>query len=153
MTVKKKTINQARGNSRAAQNKKIRRDALREQLMAKKYIDRLHLIAEGKDPGTKRAYKVGQLAKVKLKADIYMRLLNKCLPSLKSVDLPLANTTLTLDKKKGVDEYMKNIMGLVTSGQITPEQGKDLTYIFDAYVNAVEIAGFDKRLKELEQRT
>lgn len=150
MTAKKKTSNQARGNSRAAQNKKIRRDNLREELAARKYIQSLHLITEGKDPSTKRAYKLNQLPKIKLKADIYMRLLNKCLPSLKPVDLPLEKSTFTLDVDKGVDEYMKNIMGLVTSGQITLDQGKDLTYIFDAYVNAVEIASFDKRLKDLE---
>jgi len=49
--------NAPRGASRAAQNRKIRRDALRQELANRNYISQLQNIADRLDPEAGNAYK------------------------------------------------------------------------------------------------
>ncbi len=109
MATKQKATKQnaPRGHSRAAQNRKLRRDALREELQAREYIWRVRRIADRLDPSSEDDYKPEQVPALKAKADRYLGLLDKSLPNLRPVDLPvmvsLTGETLT-EKGKVVSE-------------------------------------------------
>ena len=80
--------NAQRGHSRAAQNRAIRRDALREELKAREYIRQVTSIADRLNPDVEDSYKSDQVPAVKARADMYFRLLDKSLQNLRPVDVP-----------------------------------------------------------------
>jgi len=65
---------------RAEQNKKIRREALREELQSREYIRQVHRILDTDDESL-------NVPAAKLKLDGYFKLLAKTLPDVKSVEL------------------------------------------------------------------
>ena len=81
--------NTPRGSSRAAQNRKIRRDALREELKAREYILQLTTIEQRLDPGNTDTYDREDVPMVKERVTILFRMLDKCLPNLSPVDQPV----------------------------------------------------------------
>ena len=80
--------NKAGGNGRAAQNRAIRRDALREELKAREYIRQVTSIADRLNPDVVDSYKSDQMPAVKARADIYFKLLDKCLPNPRRLMYP-----------------------------------------------------------------
>jgi len=76
----------ASGNSRAAQNKKIRQEALREQLSSQKHVEHVIDIAKKlSDPNNEM--ESTDIQRYKAAADIKLKLINKYLPDLKAVEL------------------------------------------------------------------
>jgi len=65
---------------RAEQNKKIRREALREELKSREYIRQVHKILETDDEDL-------NVPAAKLKLDGYFKLLAKTLPDTKAIEL------------------------------------------------------------------
>ena len=144
MTEKHK-VRKPGGHSRAAQNRKIRRDALREELKAREYIRQLHLIAERLDPSHKKAYITDEVPMAKARADIYNRLLDKCLPSLRPIDL-----SVSLVRGKGLAEQGEKVLSAVTRGQLTPNEAFTLMQVISAQARVVEVDELEKRVSELE---
>jgi hypothetical protein len=65
----------------ADRRRKQAQDALRQRLRAGQYLNHLHKIAEAADTCEPAA-----VPALRLKADIYMKILAKCLPDLKAVE-------------------------------------------------------------------
>lgn len=133
------------GNSRVAQNRKIRRDALREELRAREYIRQLHRIADRLDPNDREAYTVEQAPMAKARADIYHRLLDKCLPSLRPVDRPISvspGTTLT--------DCGRSVLTAMAAGEITPSEAATLMQAITAQARIIELDELDRRVAALE---
>jgi len=91
----------ASGRSRADENKRIRQEALREQLSNQKHvekvIDNIEKI-EGLDP-TEPTYK-DQVNGLKVASELRLKLVNKYAPDLKAVDIEGdVDTSLTIVRK------------------------------------------------------
>lgn len=71
-------------NDRAYENKKIRQEALRQQLAAQGHVQHVVEIAEKLGDSNIETKDVQRL---KTKAEIHLKLINKYLPDLKSVEL------------------------------------------------------------------
>ena len=73
------------GNSRAAQNKKIRQEALREQLSKGKHVQHVIEIAD-KLSNPDNVLESTDIQRYKAAADIKLKLINKYLPDLKATE-------------------------------------------------------------------
>lgn len=74
------------GKSRANENKRIRQEALREQLSQGKHVEHVIDIAKKlTDLGNRLENQ--QVNRLKIAADIKLRLINKYLPDLKAVEM------------------------------------------------------------------
>ena len=138
--------NAARGNSRAAQNRAIRRDALREELKAKEYIRQVTSIADRLNPDAEDAYKSEQVPALKARADIYFRLLDKCLPNLRPVDVPaafpLTGETLT--------ENGRAVLEATSKGELTPSEAGTMLSALVAMGRLAEVDELEQRIAQLE---
>ena len=149
MATKQKAAKQnaPRGHSRAAQNRKLRRDALREELQAREYVRLVLRIADRLDPASEESWEPEQVPALKAKADIYFRLLDKCLPNLRPVELPvtvnLAGETLT---EKG-----KAVIDAVGRGELPPSDAASLLSALTAQVRVSEFDDLERRIRELEE--
>jgi len=77
--------NKPSGNSRAAQNKKIRQEALREQLSNGGHIQHvIELASKLSNPDS--SLESTDIQRFKAAADIKLKLINKYLPDLKAVE-------------------------------------------------------------------
>lgn len=150
MTTKKKT-GIPNGNSRAAKNKKIRRDALREDLKAKEYIRLLLEMAKKLNPKAKSGYKPEHVPMVNARRDIYFKLLDKCLPSLRPVDLPVKFELPEIKSAENASKALGAVMNAVANEILTPSQAKDLSVVLEGYVKTLEHVEFENRLKNLEE--
>lgn len=150
MTTKKKTAI-PNGNSRSAKNKKVRRDALREELKAKEYVRQLILMANKLNPKARSGYKPEDVPMVNSRVNIYLRLLDKCLPSLRPVDLPVKFDFPTINNADDANKALGLIMKVVANGEITTIQAKDLSAILEGYVKTLEVVDFERRLKMIEE--
>lgn len=143
---KSRTQNAARGNGRAAQNRAIRRDALREELKAREYVRQITSIAERLNPDAKDAFAPEQVPAVKARADMYFRLLDKCLPNLRPVDLPavfpLTNESLT--------ENGRAVLTATSKGGLTPAEATTLLSALIAQGRLIETDELERRIEKLE---
>lgn len=78
-------MNKSTGNSRAAKNKQVRKEALRDQLSAQGHVqhvidisDKLSKLTEDLEPA--------QVQRLKAAADIKLKLISKYLPDLKAIE-------------------------------------------------------------------
>jgi hypothetical protein len=148
MAVKRngKKQNAARGSSRAAQNRKIRQDALRAELSSREYLRQLQNIADRLNPEAKNAYGRDDIPMVKERATILLRLLDKTLPNLRPVDQPV-----TFPLKAGMAEQATSILRAVSAGKITPTEGTTLMNALASQAKVVEIDDLEKRITKLEE--
>ena len=147
MIIKKKTPEQnaPRGRSRAAQNKKIRQDALREELKARVYIRQLVAIEKRLDPDNKQSFNQGDIPMVKERVSILFRMLDKCLPNLRPVDMPV--------KVQGGDSITEQgaaIIKAMTAGDITPSEATTIMQSIASQARIIEVDELEKRVTELE---
>ena len=71
--------------TRPTKIREYRRQALREELKSREYLRQVHAILDGlRDSPPSDAVGLGV---IKLRLDGYFRLLNKCLPDLRSLDM------------------------------------------------------------------
>lgn len=147
MTDKKKRTSPT-GNSRAAQNRKIRREALREELATKEYLRQVESIAKRLDPDAKNAFEPEQVPMVKSRADIYLRLLDKCLPSLRPIDLPVS---LALPAGGTLTERAEQVFQAVAEGQLSSGQGAQLLQALTSVIRVIEADDLERRLSKLEE--
>ena len=87
-------------------NKKIRQEALREQLSAQGHVQHVVDIAKKlKDPKCE----INDIQRVKLAVDIHLALIKKYLPDLKAVEIsgPGENGALTIEIVKYADNTTK----------------------------------------------
>ena len=152
MTAKTKTKSPS-GNSRAAQNRKIRRDALREQLKGMEYIRQLHFIAQKLNPRAKNAYKPGEVPMAKARADILKDLLNRCLPSLRPVDLPINFKISKIENADSASKALSEILQAASDGKLSTSQARELSSVVEGYIKSLEVVDFEARLKKLELRS
>lgn len=75
-----------RGISAADKNKKIRQDALREQLSKQKLVEQVVVISE-KLNDLANPLEPNDIARLKASADLKLKLVNKYLPDLKQTEL------------------------------------------------------------------
>jgi hypothetical protein len=148
MTVKKKSTKQnaPRGGSRAAQNRKIRRDALREELKSKEYIRQLTAIEQRLDPGSKDTYDRDDIPMVKERVSILFKMLDKILPNLRPVDMPVQIPVCKTIANQGTA-----IIKAMSIGQITPSEATSLMQALSSHVKIVEAEELNERVKALEE--
>lgn len=147
MTAKTKQPKQnaPRGHSRAAQNRKIRRDALREELKTREYIRQLGLIEKRLDPDNESSYDRDEIPMVKERVTILFRLLDKCLPNLRPVDQPI-----DLPFKKSLTDQGAAIMRGLAKGEITPKEATTMMQAVAAQARIIEIDEIEQRVSMLE---
>ena len=156
MTNKTKTVKQnaekgkQRGHSRVAQNKKIRSDALREQLKAKEYIRQLIMMANKLNPKAKSGYKPEDVPMVNSRKDIYFRLLDKCLPSLRPVDLAVKFNLPEINNAEDASNALGALMKAVAKGELTPNQARELSSTLEGFVKSLEFVDLERRVKSIE---
>ena len=68
------------GISRADENRKIRRESLREELKSREYLRQIHDLLS-------KDWDAARVAETKAKLDAYFRLLSKTLPDVKAIEL------------------------------------------------------------------
>lgn len=137
----------ARGNSRAAQNRHIRREALREELKAREYLRQLHQIAERLDPAGGSPFSEQQVGMAKARAEIYFRLLDKCLPSLRPVELPVE-----LSSNGGrLMEVGARVVDALAGGRLSPSQAEGALRALAVQARLVEAEDLERRIAELER--
>lgn len=148
MAVKKKTTKQKapRGHSRAAQNRKIRRDALREELKSREYIRQLDEIGKRLDPDNKKSFAREDVQMVKERTNILFKMLDKCLPNLKPVDTPVQIQT-----GDGITDQGAAILKAMVAGDITPSEAGSLMQAVSAQIRVIESDELDKRIRALEE--
>jgi len=153
MAVKKKITkqNKPRGSSRAAQNRKIRREALREELKAREYLRQLADIERRLNPDAKDAYDPDDLPRVKERAGILFRLLDKCLPNLRPVELPL-EPGLDLPDGESTTAQTAAIVKLMAEGRIPPSTAVTLVQAVSGHLQAVTAEGYERRIAALEAK-
>lgn len=74
------------GNSRANENRRIRQEALREQLSNGKHVEHVDIAQKLSDLDAE-PLEAADVQRLKAAADIKMRLINKYLPDLKAVEV------------------------------------------------------------------
>jgi hypothetical protein len=123
MSVKKKAgrQNAPRGSSRAAQNRKIRRESLREELQAREYLRQLRAIEKRLDPGANDRYNREDIPMVKERVSIIFRMLDKCLPNLRPVNMPVQIRT-----GDSITDQGSAILKAMVGGEITPAEAATL---------------------------
>ena len=139
--------NSTGGNGRAAQNRAIRRDALREELKAREYIRQVTSIADRLNPDADDAYKPEQVPAVNARKDIYFRLLDKCLPSLRPVDVP-ATFQLTGDT---LTENGRAVLEATSKGELTPNEAGTMLSALVGLGRLVEVDELAQRIEQLEK--
>ncbi len=136
--------NQPRGNSRAAQNKRIRRDALREELGARKYLDQIEKIDEQLQGEEWKE----NLQALKLRIDIQFKRLAKALPDLKSVSAPVV-----LDGMNGsLTQMAERVIAAMSSGELSPDDGTSLLKAMASLAKVTEFDDLAARVKSLEAK-
>jgi hypothetical protein len=138
--------NAPRGHSRAAQNRAIRRDALREELKAREYIRQVTDIASRLNPDDAKAFRPEQVPAVKARADICFRLLDKCLPNLRPVDVPAA-FPLTGET---LAENGRAVLEATSKGELAPSEASTLLSALVAQGRLVETDELERRIEQLE---
>ena len=144
MAVNKKTRKPG-GGTRVAQNRKIRRDALREELQSREYIRQLEMIQVRLNPDAKDTFKAEDIPKVKERAAILFRLLDKSLPNLRPVDVPVQ-----LPPGKTIADQGANILKAMAEGDITPSEAASLIQAVASQARIIEVDELEKRVTELE---
>ena len=137
--------NTPRGSSRAAQNRKIRRDALREELKAREYIRQLTTIEQRLDPGNTDTYDREDVPMVKERVTILFRMLDKCLPNLRPVDQPV-----DVSFEKSLTNQGVAIMKGLAEGELTPSEATTMMQAVAAQARIVEVDELEKRVATLE---
>lgn len=149
-TAKSRSVKKKRkipsGNSRAAQNKKIRQDALREELKAREYLRQLSDIEQRLNPEHKRTYNSEDLPKIKERTGILFKLLDKCLPNLRPVDIPVM-----LKSKDSLQETGQEIINSMMNGAISAQEASSLMSAITAQIRVIEVDDLTKRIEELEE--
>jgi len=138
------TQNQPRGNSRAAQNKKLRRDALREELAARKYLDQISEIDEELQGETWKE----NLAAMKLRLDIQFKRLAKVLPDLKSTSAPVH-----IDGMEGsLTQMAEKVVAAMSNGELSPDDGVSLLRAMSSVAKVHEFDALAARVAALEEK-
>lgn len=143
MVVKKKTTKQnaPRGRSRAAQNRKIRQEALRNEFKAREYIRQLGDIEKRLDPDNSKSFNQDDIPMVKERVSILFRMLDKCLPNLRPVDMPVkVQTGYSITEQGGV------IIKAMTSGEITPLEATTIMQSIASQARIIEVDELEKRV-------
>ena len=139
--------NADRGNGRAAQNRAIRRDALREELKAREYLRQIDGIAGRLDPDADNAFKPDQVPAARARSDIYFRLFDKCLPNLRPIDVPAA-FPLTGDT---LTENGKAVLEATSKGELTPSEASTMLSALAAMGRLTEVDDLEQRIAQLEK--
>ena len=79
-------MDKSSGNSRAAKNKQIRKEALRDQLSQQKHIEHVVDITN-KLSKLENEFDNLEVQRLKIAAELKLKLINKYLPDLKAVEL------------------------------------------------------------------
>ena len=144
MTDKKKPTSPNRGNAKAARNRKVRRDSLRDELKAREYLRQIEEI----NKTLKKDDWGDNLQALKLRVDIQFRRLAKTLPDLKasseSVNLEGLTGSLT---KKG-----EKIIAAMSNGELSPDAGTSLLQAMASLTRVTEFDELAKRVKALEAK-
>ena len=143
----RKKIKSPSGNSRASKNRKIRRDALREELKGREYIRQLSKIEQRLDPEHKETYNLKDMPKIRERSNILFKLLEKCLPSLRPTDVPVI-----LEAKDSLQATGEGIIKSMTNGTLSPQEASSLMSAITAHLRVVEAEDLMQRIEELERK-
>ncbi len=147
MTHERKRKIPNRGNARGAQNRKLRRDALREELKAREYLRQIEEI-DGTLQENWRDLASGELQALKLRADLQFRRLAKVLP-----DLRLSSERVSVEGLSGsLTEMGRQIIAAMGGGGLSPEAGAAMLQALAAQARITEIDELAKRVAALEEK-
>ncbi|HEC15731.1 MAG TPA: hypothetical protein ENI99_04030 [Sedimenticola sp.] len=91
------------------------------------------------------------MPRVKERAGILFRLLDKCLPSLRPVDLPLP-AGLAIPDGDSTAAQTAAIVQLMAQGQIPPSTAVTLIQAVSGHLQAVTAEGYERRIAALEAK-
>jgi hypothetical protein len=147
MTNQRKPKIPNRGNARGAQTRKLRRDALREELQAREYLRQIDAIDQTLQENW-RDLASGELQALKLRADLQFRRLAKVLP-----DLRLSSQRVSVNGLSGsLTEMGRQIIAAIGGGDVSPEEGAAMLQALAAQARITEIDELAKRVSELESK-
>ena len=150
---KPKTLNSGKktrkpnGHSRAAQNKRIRRDALREELKSREYIRQLSEIEQRLNPDHTKTYNNEDIPKIRERTGILFKLLDKCLPNLRPVDIPIV-----VSQKSSLIDKSEDIVDAMAKGKISSQEASGFMSAITAHLRVVEADDLIQRIEELERK-
>lgn len=143
----KKNVKRPSGHSRAAQNKRIRRDALREELKSREYIRQLSDIEQRLNPDHTKTFNNEDIPKIKERTNILFKLLDKCLPNLRPVDIPII-----VSQKSSLINKSEEIIDAMAKGKLSHQEASGLMSAITAHLRVVEADDLIQRIEELERK-
>ncbi len=144
MTNERKQKIPNRGNARAAQNRKLRRDALREELKAREYLRQIEEI----DQKLQEDEWSANLQALKLRADLQFRRLAKVLPDVKS-----SSERVSVEGMTGsLTEMGERIIEAMGSGDLSTDAGTAMLSAMASLVRVIEADELAKRVAALEAK-
>ena len=143
----KRKVRKPSGHSRAAQNKKIRRDALREELKSREYIRQLSEIEQRLNPDHKKTFNTEDIPKIRERTGILFKLLDKCLPNLRPVDIPIV-----VSQKTSLIDKSEEIIDAMAKGKISSQEASGFMSAITAHLRVVEADDLIQRIEELERK-
>ncbi len=144
MTNKKKQKIPNRGNAKATQNRKLRRDALREELKAREYLRQIEEI----DQKLQEDEWSANLQALKLRADLQFRRLAKVLPDVKSSSERVSVAGMT----GSLTEMGEKIIAAMGSGDLSTDAGTAMLSAMVSLVRVTEADELAKRVAALEEQ-
>lgn len=120
---------------------------MREELASRNYIGQLQKIADRLDPESENAYKREDVPMVKERIGILFRMLDKTLPNLKPVELPV-----TFPLKQSLTEQAASILRAVATGKITPSDATALMSAVSSQARVIEVDELEARISKLEKK-
>jgi hypothetical protein len=115
-------------------------------LKAREYIRQVTSSAERLNPDVEDSYKSDQVPAVKARADIYFRLLDKCLPNLRPVVVP-ATFQLTGDT---LTDNGRAVLEATSEGELTPGEAGTLLSALVGMGRLTELDEIEQRIAQLE---
>ena len=120
--------------------------ALREELQAREYLRQLSVIQTRLDPEAEDRYDREDIPLIKERVGILFRMLDKCLPNLRPVDVPVQVPVADTAAKQGAA-----IIEAMARGEITPSETASLMQALSAQIKIVETDELIERVKALEE--
>jgi HPt (histidine-containing phosphotransfer) domain-containing protein len=131
------------------ENRRIRQEALREELKAREYLRQIEEIDKRLSKNA-RTLESGELQALKLRVEIQFRRLAKVLPDVKAPpDEPVRIEGF--DAGKSLSETGARIVAAMAAGTLTPSEASSMLAALSSQTRIIETDELEQRIRALEQ--